>query len=480
MLKTLIYKEIADNIRNLRFIIGSLLVMVMSLVSVVILTAHYNNEVKEYNQRIVEQNDMIAKYFHVNRSSSFIMPQLPPSKFHPIVLGVNTDEMIKNYNNNPLDTLFPPFDFIIVVSILMSLLAILFSYNAISGEAEEGTLRLMLSNRLPRMLLLTGKWIGGMVCIFIPFILSILLISTYINLSSVIQWTGYHWLCFVLLCGASLLFISIFYLIGLTISCTVKNSTLSMLLSLFVWVILILVIPNVSPYVAAQFYKVPSVNKIEKEMARINGVERDDLLNERTKDLANQYRTQYVNTIDMSVVECWDKVTISDYLEQNPQAREIYALWVKDIDAMIKSVNNEQLEKADKLSADLKQQSKKQTALAKNIAAASPYSCFLYIATDITGTGLHNIAYVETQMSEQSDIFYKYLEHKFQETVKQDPAFSYESYLDISDRPPIYVHKEEPITTKLAATLPYWLILIAFNALFIALAYVRFMRYDVR
>ena len=51
---------------------------------------------------------------------------------------------------------------------LMSLLTILISYEAISGEKRDGTLRLLLSNPVSRMQLFLGKYLG---------LLSVLLIT---------------------------------------------------------------------------------------------------------------------------------------------------------------------------------------------------------------------------------------------------------------------------------------------------------------
>ncbi|MDR2038613.1 MAG: ABC transporter permease [Bacteroidales bacterium] len=477
MLKTIIYKEISDNIRNLRFTVGSLLVVIVSLICVIILTSHYKDEVTDYYQRIHEQNIAISEFAHENRLSGMVVPQIPPSKFHPVVLGIEQNTEIKNYNNNPLDTLFPPFDIIIIVSILMSLLAILFSYNAISGETEEGTLRLILSNPVPRILLLTGKWLGGIICICIPFIAAVLLISIYISISPVIQWSMYHWGCFALFVLASLLFISIFYLIGLCISGITKNSTISMLVSLFIWVLFILVIPNISPYFAAQLYKVPSVNSAEKEIKRIEGVERDQLGNRLEKEAMEKYLLQYHEEI--SLMEEMDEDEIMIYLEQNPALKKVYQQIQKEIDDIWNNANRIQGEKADRIRADITTRSEKQVAIAKNIAAISPYACFVYIATDITGTGLHKTKHDKQQASEYSTIIWDFIDKRIAEEKGKNPLFGYDSFLDLSNRP-LFNYQEEPVRSKFAATRFYWLILVGFNVIFLVIAYINFRKYDVR
>jgi len=53
------------------------------------------------------------------------------------------------------------------------------------------------------------------------------------------------------------------------------------------------------------------------------------------------------------------------------------------------------------------------------------------------------------------------------------------SFIDLSDRPR-FSYKEEPLKDRLAAVLPYWGVLIFFNVVFFAGAFVGFIRYDVR
>ena len=63
--------------------------------------------------------------------------------------------------------------------------------------------------------------------------------------------------------------------------------------------------------------------------------------------------------------------------------------------------------------------------------------------------------------------------------MEKDPSYNSHSFIDISDRPR-FVFKEEPLKGKLNAVLPYWGILVLFNVLFFAMAFVGFLRYDVR
>jgi hypothetical protein len=141
--------------------------------------------------------------------------------------------------------------------------------------------------------------------------------------------------------------------------------------------------------------------------------------------------------------------------------------------------NRIQGEKAEKLRNDLDTKAVAQTKLAKNIACISPYSNFVYLATDLTGTGLRSLNYFKQVKDEYGKLFWPYLNKKVQDAMKKDPTFDTDSYLDVSDRPR-FVFKEESLKGKLNAVLPYWGILVLFNVLFFTAAFAGFMMYDVR
>ena len=61
----------------------------------------------------------------------------------------------------PIAFLLGHLDFVFVVSTVFSLLALLFTFDAVAGEREAGTLRITLANALPRDIFLWSKLIGG-------------------------------------------------------------------------------------------------------------------------------------------------------------------------------------------------------------------------------------------------------------------------------------------------------------------------------
>jgi ABC-type transport system involved in multi-copper enzyme maturation permease subunit len=68
---------------------------------------------------------------------------------------------------------------------------------------------------------------------------------------------------------------------------------------------------------------------------------------------------------------------------------------------------------------------------------------------------------------------------KVQDAQKNDPKFTWASFLDLGDYPR-FEFKEEALKDKLIEVLPYWGILVLFNVVFFVAAFAAFMRYDVR
>jgi len=444
---------------------------------VVILTNAYLKERKDYQARIALQDEFLDNYAHTNRIGGMIVPQKPPEQFRPLIIGIPDDADLGSFDDNPLPILFPPLDLIFIVTIIMSLMAILFSYDAIAGEREKGTLKLMISNSISRANLLLGKWIGGTLSLLIPFIFSLLISAIYITMNPNINWDSSAWATFFLFLLASIIFIAAFYLLGLLVSSFSKYASTSILTLLFLWVIFILVIPNLSPYIAAQLYRIPSVNKIEKELNRIQGIERDELGRELSREVSEKYEKHFGQMF--TDLQSMERNTIRQRTEIDPDFKAMYESYTIECNGAWQEANRIQAEKANKIRRELNNKSGIQTFIAKHIACLSPYANYVYLATDLTGTGLHSLSYFSRVASEYYAIMNPYLQSKEEQARQKDPTFGNNSFLNVRDRPR-FIYREEPLSNRLGAGLPYWGFLLFFNVLFFVVAFVRFLRYDVR
>jgi ABC-type transport system involved in multi-copper enzyme maturation permease subunit len=487
MLKTIIAREFLNNILNLRFMIGLVLCIFITVACIIILANDYRQQLADYNLRINLQEEAVSKYYSINFSVLNIR-QKPPERFRPLIIGITGDENFKSFDDDPLPILFPPLDFLFIVTIIMSLLAILFSYDAIAGERQIGTLRLVIANSVSRTTILLGKLVGGAASLLIPFILSLLVGAFYISINPSIQWDGSAWAEFALLTAASITFITLFYLLGLMVSSFSRYSSISILNCLFLWVLLILVIPNISPYISAQIRRIPSIRETEKRDSEIS-VHAHRVFRELRNEAAKKFKSRYG--------ELWSEFESIKFggllggvgpeyqkaaqqrAAADPEFKAMMDAFVVEVEKAREEMMSIQREGGRKLWEDLKEKAAFQTKLAKNLACISPLANFVYVARDLTGTGLRTLKHFELTEKEYKDKFWPYLQKKFQDLQKIDPTATYYSILDISDRQR-FVFKEESLRGKMNAVLPYWGILVLFSVVFFAAAFAGFMRYDVR
>jgi ABC-type transport system involved in multi-copper enzyme maturation permease subunit len=487
MLKTIIAKEFLNNILNLRFMIGLVLCLIITVACIVILAHDYRQELADYNHRVNLQDEFLSNYATRGRMFRTIPTQKPPERFRPLIIGISGDENSKSFDENPLPILFPSFDFLFIVTIIMSLLAILFSYDAVTGERQRGTLRLVISNSISRTMILFGKFIGGVTSLIIPFILALLVGVLYINLNPNIQWDSSAWAELGLLTAASITFITLFYLLGLMVSTFSRYSAISILNCLFLWVLLILVIPNVCPYISAQLRRIPSIRETQRRAEEIDQSYRE-LRRQRRKEIVNKFRIDYgglfskleslgsgrIQSDERDVREKIEEVAATD-----PEFKAMVDAYRRERDEASREVRISENEEIDKLWGDLNKKAAAQTRLAKNLACISPLANFVYVARDLTGTGLRSFEYFEQVKDEYGRQFWRHVSKKVEDAEKNDPKFTWDTFFDLGDYPR-FVFKEESLRGKLNAVLPYWGILVLFNVVFFVSAFAGFMRYDVR
>ncbi|HCO94649.1 MAG TPA: hypothetical protein DIU00_11980 [Phycisphaerales bacterium] len=494
MLRTIIAKEFLNNILNLRFMIGLVLCLLVTIACIMILAHDYRQEMMDYNARINIQDETLDNYAVAKQYQliQLLRPQKPPERFRLLIVGIPGNEALGFFDYNPLPILFPPLDFLFIVTIIMSLLAMLFSYDSIAGERQSGTLRLVISNSISRTKVLFGKFIGGSASLLIPFILALLVGVLYVSVNPAIQWDSSAWAELALLTAASITFITLFYLLGLMVSTFSRYSAVSILNCLFLWVLLILVIPNVCPYISAQFRRIPSIKETER---REHEIERHSIeaAREYMKESVKEFKFKYgglfseFESMEFGGIGSWfclGKDAEHKHEKAARQRAEADPEFKAMMDAFREEVHKAQdelmrIRRANPVEDDLHRKAVLQTKLAKNMACISPFANFVYVARDLTGTGLRSLEYFEQTKYEYERQARSYSDKKIDNAREKNPALEEDSFLDVSDRPR-FVFKEEGLKGKLGKVLPYWGILVLFNVVFFAAAFAGFMRYDVR
>lgn len=473
MLTLIIKKEIQENLLNARFAVASVVSLILIISSIVVLTENYESELRDYRSRVTTQDNFIDQFGHWNRAGWMGRAMRIPSHFQVLVLGIDREAKQENFASNPISALLSRLDFVTIVTIIMSLMAILFSYNAISGEREAGLLRQMLSTGVSRSTIIFGKYIGGNISLLIPFTVGVLAGLLYLALSSRLQLQSADFSVFLLLLVASWLYISAFYGLGLLFSARSHTSSQAVLKSLFAWVVLVLVIPNISPFLAGQLYPIPSAAKIKQETTWLTSDERDEILRKRGRELLQTKFPDLISIMGMNQNEVQAK------MQSEPSFRERYTQYAQAYDEMIKQVNKEQGEKADKITETFVERSKYQERFATIFASVSPFANFVFIATDATETGIDGENRWNNKAGTYGNALKRYADAKYQKEKEKNPAFGYNDYLDFRDRPR-FQYQPQSVAERIELVLPQFGLLVFFNLLFLAIAFVSFVRYDVR
>jgi len=175
-----------------------------------------------------------------------------------------------------------------IIGIIFSILALFFTYNAVSGEKESGTLRLILSNRVARYKILLGKMIGDFIIISIPLLTGFLIGLIILGLMNMSFLKGEILGRSLLLLIPSLLFIFVLVCFGLLVSCLTPNSKTSLATSFFFWIFFVLIIPSLSQLVGPILKPVESDYVHEKTVKnKIEDYKKDK--SERLKDIYQKY-----------------------------------------------------------------------------------------------------------------------------------------------------------------------------------------------
>jgi len=163
----------------------------------------------------------------------------------------------KKLRGNALLRRFEDIDWAFVISVIMSFLAIVLVYDSISGEREGGTLKLSMSNSVPRSTIILGKYLGIMVVLIIPLLTGILLSVITVTTSGKVSIVGADWLRIGVIVLLSVLYLSIFVMLGLFVSTWFRSSAASLVLLLLLWAVIVVVIPDIGSTAATSLSELP-------------------------------------------------------------------------------------------------------------------------------------------------------------------------------------------------------------------------------
>ena len=258
MLTVLIRRELLDNLMTFRFAVAVLIMLLLVVANTAVLIKDYERRLAAYNTAIKTEDRRLqdSKTYSSGRYS-VARPPNPLSIFN-----VGLDKRLGNeiwishgfvptlwdtgtYKlTNPLLNLFTSIDIVFIFEVVLSLIALIFAYDAIAGERERGTLRLVVTHPVRRGQILLAKYLSAMLCLLVPLLMSLLLAVILLTTSTVVSLSMSDFLRIGGIILSSIVYLSVFYLIGMLISAVTRRTGTALMLAMFVWGFWVLVYPN--------------------------------------------------------------------------------------------------------------------------------------------------------------------------------------------------------------------------------------------
>ena len=411
---TIAKKEFLSNIVTQGFIVG--LALCLALIPYTVYTGikSYENRMTQYEIDMKSAEDVYQKsqvYARVN--PIVIKPVSPLSIFSNGILEQTGSKLrldrkekpvfssdIVLLNENPFMGNFMSLDFTTALTILLSLLGLLFSYDMLSREKEQGTLKLSLSNPVSRSTFFLGK-ISGIFLTLIPIlIICFLIIFLIIQFAPSVSFTAGDYGRIAMLTLMSLVYFSFFVFLGGFISSRTKSSTSSVIVNLFVWCFLLFLLPNAATYLGKNITKADDYKQLAFNTQQIDN------------EFWNQYEDLYKTVIDEGYNPNLELTMCSGWDWDGPHMMFFTLRWVMEAQRRFKElVNPVLLANSDKkwsLQSDYLQQIYRQEKTVRYLSCLSPAEIFKQLAALLCHTGMGSEINFMNQVRQFQDVHYEY------------------------------------------------------------------------
>ncbi|MDR2626774.1 MAG: ABC transporter permease [Dysgonamonadaceae bacterium] len=285
-MKNLILHELQQFLYELRLPVALVIVLLIFAVSSVTYINEYGENIGKYHELTANQEQLLRNKASnatdvVTHKREYRLPPLGSgfisdcgelnipntliyTAFHYLRFGSGSDR------ENPLFMQSERINWGFIITVLFSFLAIIFSFDAVSGEKEQHTLALCLSNPMKRSHILLAKFIAVnavlVACALAGILLSLLILALSPSVSitaGTFSETGLF-LLFILFFTGSMSAIGLFF------SVMSHNSNISLLLSVSLWLVFMIAIPNFAHTLGMTAWPVEKVDVMQAKIKEKN------------------------------------------------------------------------------------------------------------------------------------------------------------------------------------------------------------------
>lgn len=485
---TIALRELTDDLTSVRFVIITLLVIGLTPLAVYVGARDYANRLQEYNRLAADRQELAAGPAG-KEVRGFDSPWTPQNDLgvlralrSPEPLGVlvrGLDGALPEYwDFSPAGLVAGPspsraqrladvlghLDVEFLIRVVLGLLAILLAFDAVVGEKELGTLRITLSQPISRSAFLVGKLIGGAITLLVTLAAALLVALLSAQLFGIELLTGDTLAKVALLAATSGAFLVCLYALGLLVSSLVMSQKTSLVVLLVTWVVAVLAVAPLATLIAQAVSPVPPTQAVETQK----------------RALDENFRRE----AELSMGVVYREIT---GLPENWADTRKYKEHKDTIDRRIAPIEVDYLNKrrrvVSELERDAERRAARQNEIARTIMALSPAAAFATAAADLAVTGdAYHVAWLEAVRRHQSRLDTALFGDPPTITIRNEGA-SFGA--DLRNAPSVadlqsFVPPRRDAAAAMSRALPALGLLLLYSGLFIAAAFVAFIRYDVR
>jgi ABC-type transport system involved in multi-copper enzyme maturation permease subunit len=480
MLKVLLKRQLIEDILTSRFYISLVLIFGAVCAFALVFADHFQKSQDSY-LKVMAQNDRYLQQFakspkeHLNSSIQSFMLKPKPELFiseayegnipqgflyEPYMYSVELLSLKEEVSaaqhyrfvskkENLADVLTYSPDLTFIVQVLLSFLALILTFGAVTAEKEKGTLRLIYSNPAKRAYFILAKYLSALFTVGISLFIGLILSLILLNVLSAVPLSSSLISSYSLFFLVSIIYLSVFILLGILCSVLSHRSKNSLVLCLLIWVFLVIVFPkSTGMLLTLKRFDVPTEEEIY-QLAQKASIETEDRLE---KQLPPDWSRKYYEKYRLN------ELLLKFQFESDKSKQDTLDYYLRK-----------------KLSA---------VGAARRVNFLSPASLFEYSSSSVSGTGLFHFENLWTEIRRYEDDFLSFV--KNEGSVLEKGAFFYLNYDTISDKPldfnaiPKFEDKNPKSSERLKDALPYVGLLLLYNLLLFVVVFYKFQTYDVR
>ncbi len=472
MFLVLIRRELLANLMTFRFVVAMVVTLSLVVANTVVLIADYERRLASYNTAVQQHAQKVSEAETYSEVEGKIRVDRPPNPLS--IFNAGLDRRLGNSihvrhtlvptlwdtqshsADNPFLNLFSSVDLVLIFQVILSLLALLFAHDAIAGEREAGTLQLTMTNPVSRPMILLAKYISAMACLILPVIMSLLLALILFSLSESILLSADDRLRIGGVLLISIIYLSVFYLIGLLISTLTRRTATALMVAMVIWSTLVLIYPSLIVFAVNRIWQTPTqleaaYGEIEQtwerfERERMDFLERDPVEDDNTgydilkgSGSRGGFEPSDSTTLKYFKAESRNLTQVNDDSESLVPHAKAYYQFAESLRIRAAERTGQVRQKA------LEQVYVRKANLAKNLMRLSPALMYDFATEAWAGTDFHSIEDFIISVQQYRQTVINYFHDKAAFSSRQWFA-SDQGEVDWSDLPQFSYHRADVAT----------------------------------